>query len=75
MQVQTWALTLGFMLGFGAVIAKLYRVIHIFKNPSPNRTVRTSPPHSDNIFYIPYSRYVYFKGINFRGIAAFAACM
>ncbi|XP_064403199.1 gamma-aminobutyric acid type B receptor subunit 2-like [Halichondria panicea] len=36
--VLPWTVTLGFMLGFGVVIAKLYRVIHIFKNPSPNRT-------------------------------------
>ncbi len=47
LQVLPWTVTLGFMLGFGVVIAKLYRVIHIFKNPSPNRTVRTSsPPHT-----------------------------
>ena len=37
--MQTWTVTFGFTLAFGAVIAKLYRVVHIFKNPSPNKTV------------------------------------
>ena len=35
-------MTLGFVMAFGAIIAKLYRVIYIFNNPSPKKKVSLS---------------------------------
>ena len=38
--------TVGYSLAFGAVLAKMWRVFHIFHNPKPNKTVRQLPRHS-----------------------------
>ena len=40
MQLEHWLFTVGYSLAFGAVLAKMWRVLHIFHNPKPNKTVR-----------------------------------
>lgn len=38
-KVQYWLFTVGYSLIFGTIVAKMWRVYHIFHNPAPNKRV------------------------------------
>ena len=42
MQLEHWLFAIGYSLAFGAVLAKMWRVFHIFHNPKPKKKVRKS---------------------------------
>ena len=39
MQLHTWMYVMGYMLTFGTILAKMWRVYQIFHNPTPNKVV------------------------------------
>ena len=39
MQLHTWMYVLGYLLAFGTILAKMWRVYQIFHNPTPNKMV------------------------------------
>ena len=39
MQLHTWIYVLGYLLAFGTILAKMWRVYQIFHNPTPNKMV------------------------------------
>ena len=39
MQLHTWMYVLGYLLAFGTILAKMWRVYQIFHNPAPNKMV------------------------------------
>ena len=39
MQLHTWMYVLGYLLAFGTILTKMWRVYQIFHNPSPNKMV------------------------------------
>ena len=39
LQLRTWMYVLGYMLAFGTILAKMWRVYQIFHNPTPNKVV------------------------------------
>ena len=41
-QLGHWLFTVGYSLVFGAVLAKMWRVFHIFHNPKPKKKVRNT---------------------------------
>ena len=38
-QLHTWIYVLGYLLAFGTILAKMWRVYQIFHNPAPNKMV------------------------------------
>jgi len=47
MQLHTWVYVLGYLLAFGTILAKMWRVYQIFHNPTPNKMV-----HYTSIEYV-----------------------
>ena len=39
LQLHTWMYVLGYLLAFGTILTKMWRVYQIFHNPSPNKMV------------------------------------
>ena len=39
MQLHTWMYVLGYLLAFGTILTKMWRVYQIFHNPTPNKMV------------------------------------
>ena len=38
-QLYVWLFIVGYLLAFGTILAKMYRVYQIFHHPSPNKKV------------------------------------
>ena len=38
-QIYLWMFIVGYLLAYGTILAKMYRVFQIFSNPSPNKKV------------------------------------
>ena len=41
-QVHVWVYGIGYLLVYGTILAKMWRVYHIFHNPNPSKTVKSS---------------------------------